>query len=558
MGKACSAELDYIGRWLNLSSFEPETVPCPLTGPLNQVVPVTRFDFTTQLMSLLTDQTLVGNLDDLDVNPTDPFGKYVSNDGLLSCFNSATWYQNAFDYCVKQPNDFLCPIIFACDESKLAFGRTGCWLIMFTTTIFNQGMRNKPLVWRPLGYIYDLHNIESNMERKRQNNDFKNTRVYEIFVKVLETYIIAQRSQVLDNVTLTLGGQTKVVNIKVPCAFIIGDMAGGDKICCCAAAYTNQMARPCRKCNVKGEELADVDKKCKKINMVKMMRYVKENQKKKLQRFNQYRVHSAFFDVCFGGCRYGIFSAAMPVEPLHSLEQGIIAVCLAILFDVALTDSQCALLDALAIKMTKWDRQHYVSSGANKSMPSLLWKRGISTMSFTSGADKVALLLTIIMLSMTDEGHDFFCRMLGDDACKNMQSCFQMVLCYWMWLKLVSYWKRGDTNARQAYKTSIRTMLKGLLTLWPRSIKAGWELPKFHEQLHVPDDIERNGAPSNSHSGPTEHNHIEFVKNPAKRTQRRLVNLDQQIAERWKESQSIELAQQSKRLSTNGTTYTKS
>ena len=41
----------------------------------------------------------------------------------------------------------------------------------------------------------------------------------------------------------------------------------------------------------------------------------------------------------------------------------------------------------------------------------------------------------------------------------------------------------------------------------------------MHEQLHVPDDIERNGAPQGSHTGPTEHNHIRLVKQPAKGTQ---------------------------------------
>jgi hypothetical protein len=40
---------------------------------------------------------------------------------------------------------------------------------------------------------------------------------------------------------------------------------------------------------------------------------------------------------------------------------------------------------------------------------------------------------------------------------------------------------------------------------------------KIHEQLHVPDDIERNGAPQGSHTGPTEHNRIRLVKRPAKK-----------------------------------------
>jgi len=40
--------------------------------------------------------------------------------------------------------------------------------------------------------------------------------------------------------------------------------------------------------------------------------------------------------VDFGGCLLGIFSAAMPVEPLHSLEAGLIADLLEILFSINL------------------------------------------------------------------------------------------------------------------------------------------------------------------------------------------------------------------------------
>ena len=60
----------------------------------------------------------------------------------------------------------------------------------------------------------------------------------------------------------------------------------------------------------------------------------------------------------------------------------------------------------------------------------------------------------------------------------------------------------------------------------------GWAKAKIHEQLHVPDDIERNGAPQWSHTGPTEHNHIAHVKRPFQVTQKRRDVLDQQIAAR--------------------------
>jgi hypothetical protein len=161
------AELRHLRKWLQLDSIVPEKIFVTLPGPSNDVVPVTRFDFCSQLLSLLTDHRLVGDLTKLDVNQDDPFSCYKSNDDLLSCFNSGQWYQDAYQNCCgEDPKNFLVPICFACDESKLsASGSTGCCPLLFSTTIFNQSLRNTSLVWRPLGYIFDLSNIESSAEK---------------------------------------------------------------------------------------------------------------------------------------------------------------------------------------------------------------------------------------------------------------------------------------------------------------------------------------------------------------------------------------------------------
>jgi hypothetical protein len=232
----------------------------------------------------------------------------------------------------------------------------------------------------------------------------------------------------------------------------------------------------------------------------------------------------------------------MPIEALHSLENGIFTMCLDLLFNHMLKPKQRIELDMLAKAMGFCDRQFYLSSGAQKGMPALLWKNGISSITMTTAANKVGLMLTVVVISLTEEGKAFFERALGATKLLKMRQCFQMLLSYWMWLKKDSYWTKGDEHTKNEYLESIRTLLKDLKELWPRKIKNGWDTAKFHEQLHVPDDIERNGAPSNTHSGPTEHNHIEFVKNPAKRTQRKLSNLDKQISERYAESQIIKMA----------------
>ena len=67
-----------------------------------------------------------------------------------------------------------------------------------------------------------------------------------------------------------------------------------------------------------------------------------------------------------------------------------------------------------------------------------------------------------------------------------------MLLCYWVWLKKDTYWTRDDKQTKEGAREAIRTMLSRLIKPWPPSTGQGWEKPKVHEQLHVPDDIDEH------------------------------------------------------------------
>jgi hypothetical protein len=145
-------------------------------------VPVTRFDFKAMFMSLMNNPALMDDLALLDVNPNDPFGKYETMDGYVGPVNSGKWYQTAYrNLVVDTDRDFLCPICFACDETKLkGKGTTGCWPLIFSTTIFNTKLRHLPQAWRPLGYIYDMSILQSQSEQKKcqQYSNTKATTFY--------------------------------------------------------------------------------------------------------------------------------------------------------------------------------------------------------------------------------------------------------------------------------------------------------------------------------------------------------------------------------------------
>jgi hypothetical protein len=87
-------------------------------------------------------------------------------------------------------------------------------------------------------------------------------------------------------------------------------------------------------------------------------------------------------------------------------------------------------------------------------------------------------------------------------------------------------------------------MLRELIHLWPCVRGQGWEIAKRHKQLHVPDDIERNGVPQGSHTGLTEHNHIRLVKRPAKGTQHCAEVMDRQLGQRVSDAYIVDMAYQ--------------
>ena len=89
---------------------------------------------------------------------------------------------------------------------------------------------------------------------------------------------------------------------------------------CSSLSYLNRINKLCRKCDIQEQESGNPHIKCNNIIMENIQKLIKQNDTEQLKALNQYNVQNAWFDVDFGGCPYGIFSAACPVEPLHALK----------------------------------------------------------------------------------------------------------------------------------------------------------------------------------------------------------------------------------------------
>jgi hypothetical protein len=54
------------------------------------------------------------------------------------------------------------------------------------------------------------------------------------------------------------------------------------------------------------------------------------------------------------------------------------------------------------------DKQHYMTSGLNKAMPHILFKDGVTSLAKLPSSHVVGILLTIVIVSLTDEGISLF------------------------------------------------------------------------------------------------------------------------------------------------------
>src|SRR5687767_5117117 len=123
------------------------------------------------------------------------------------------------------------------------------YAVMFTTTIFDCKTRNQAHAWKPLGYIPIERSYYSKEQWSNMKKTVKSIRANVIFDTVLQTFREAQKENALSNIPLTLGNKTKIVNVKVPLAFIIRDIQGGDGIVGHSPYYNADAKRICRMCD---------------------------------------------------------------------------------------------------------------------------------------------------------------------------------------------------------------------------------------------------------------------------------------------------------------------
>ena len=195
---------------------------------------------------------------------------------------------------------------------------------------------------------------------------------------------------------------------------------------------------------------------------------VANQDERSLSQINQYCVESVWYDLTYGGCRFGIFSAANPTEWLHALDNGLIEHCLHDLNKHKLTVQQRAKMDEIVMQFLEMPRQHLMTANSNSDFPRLMWKNGISTLTDITADHKVGMLLTVVVVSLTTDGRKLLATAFRTPKqAQLVQKAFQKLLAYRSWLRKDEFWKVDDPDGKEKAKKAIQRCLKFLQKHFP-------------------------------------------------------------------------------------------
>ncbi len=507
------------------------------------------YPFVAMIKSMLGDPELM-KAENLVVNQgvgSNPFAKYVSPDGRIGEINSGSWYSDTHDMMITNEEvEFLCPIVIYLDKTFIDVkGRYQMEPVVFTLSIFNQKLRNQSHAWRHLAYM--AHAAYLTIAQKAMISsssvEGQSMRNYQAQLAVALSSLIESQTGGGFQTHLTLIGLTRLVTVKTPVVFFVGDNESQDKL---TIRIQNRgdntdeevASRLCRMCDVTFANSGYPYTPCNPFPYIDFLRYLydpqfipaeiaTEHNKRKLvikhtklmkQTYYVYLCDSPFNNLHFGYTRQGIYGAT-PLDMMHCSEEGLMRYLISVFF-AEFTVADTAIIDRFISKVFTHMRQ----SGMQR-FPRTTWTgRGISNCAGLTADETVGAIFTLSLVCAMNSGREMFRDVKMSNAKINgYQTAFEMALCYNAWAKQDSFWKLDLHKAEHeaAAKLSIQKFLGTLVEHCYRNVGAEWNLQKVHEHVHVPSYISLYGSPNNFHTGRCEAHLKEHAKKPARTAQKR-------------------------------------
>ena len=493
-------------------------------GPPCKVI---AYEFAPQLLKLLQDPSVMTQ-QNLLIDITDPLAPYESPNGVIGDAISGLVYRDAYKRLITNPKQQLfVPIIQWIDRTSVTGNdRFSLKPYMFTPAIFKEPFRRTIEAWGYHGFIPKPRLSTAQNKSLKQGDNVRNYHAQ--LYTVLRSFSAAHAS--LTNVLLPIGPNGSMrVDIITCILFVIQDMQEGDALCGRFGVHTPGIQRQCRACDVNYIDLDNHNVKCTFINAHEIKMIALDPDAEIRKRWSQHKLRNVFdFVPMMADPVRGIYGAT-PVETMHAFRKGMIEV---VTFSVLnhVPPSKLAALDALAIKFHKSHRQTI-----RKTFPSTDFTQGITNLTKISAAERLGLVFLFVVLSQYDEGWEILNstfaqrshRKNSDGTVREIVlseviEVFEAMLCFDQWLNQSTYWpEKHHEESKLSVQESIQTLMQLCVDNIPLGEKKTWKFPKFHELLHVIDNMERFGAPINYCAQRPEALLRPVAKDTGRRSQRR-------------------------------------
>jgi hypothetical protein len=504
------------------------TVEVPHGPPCDVIA----YEFAPQLLNLLQNPSIMTS-ENLLIDLNNPLKPYQSPDGRLGDALSGSVYRDAYQRMITNPaRQLFVPIIQEWIDRTHVTGNARFSLkpYMFAPAIFKEEFRRKLQAWGYHGFLPKAKLSSAQNQTNMKQGD--NVRNYHAQLDaVLSSFTSA--GPYLMNVSLPIGPQGIMQVDVITCIlYVIQDMQEGDMLCGRFGSHGAGIQRHSRACDVDHENLDNPEVQCSMLSAQAISAIARDPNVATRKRWSQHRLHNVFDSIPMADPIRGIYGAT-PVETMHAFRKGMIEMVTFLILE-NVPPSQLAALDALAIRFHNTHRQTI-----RRTFPATDFSQGITNLTKISAAERLGLVFLFVILAQYDEGWLILestfemRRARAQSADKNAAaeeaanlpaviSVFEAMLCFDQWLNKTSYWTpHHHAESKIVVQNAIKTLMSMCVIDIPLSKNKSWKFPKFHELLHLLDNMERFGAPINYCAQRPESLLIPVAKKPGRRAQKR-------------------------------------
>ena len=537
-------------------------------------VKIVKCDFKACLESLLTDPRIVDNdylfyKDD----PTKSPPKNQNNLKYVQDINTGKAFIDTYRRLVKKPGkQVLLPIIFYIDAaSTTQFAHLPINALKFTLGIFNRAARDRPYMWRTLGYVPVVLADDSKGKRTLAKSkhldapmrcrdlaedegivtdDAPDTAqdLHTMLSIIMEEYQEFQDKGFVWDLSYR-GKVWRGLEFIPYIHFVKCDTMEADKLCGSFTSRGIRVQQICRYCHCLTVDSDDPDVDIRLKTVQEIAELVKNEDVSGLKKLSQQNINNCWYPLRFGSHNGQGIHGSCPLELLHHIYLGIfkyIRDC----FYANLGDSGKKVdeINGLATEIGNlFQRQ------SDRDMPKTKFGNGIQRGKLMA-TEYRGIMLILLAIIVTTEGKKVVGALKegtlsGEEGIPDWILLLEILLMWDMWLKSDQMALKHVERAKKKHRYIMYLIRK----VGNRTKGMGLKIMKFHGIHHMADDILNFGIPMNFDTGSDESGH-KISKKAAKRTQKKKDTFDEQVAIRLKEGHLLDMA--GVELTTGGTPWT--